>query len=68
MTPGPRSTPAPADPAKDTCFNCSESGHFAKDCPNPHSMPRINEIEQEEDYETLGDDKETEEDKTDSEN
>jgi hypothetical protein len=31
-------------------------------------MPRINKIEQEEDYKTLGDNKETEEDKTDSEN
>jgi hypothetical protein len=31
-------------------------------------MPRINEIEQEEDYETLGNNKETKEDKTDPEN
>jgi Zinc knuckle len=67
MTPGPRTTPAPADPDKSTCFNCGEPGHFAKACPNPRSMPRINEIEQE-DNETLGDNEATEEEETESEN
>jgi hypothetical protein len=68
ITPGLYSTPAPTNPAKDTCFNYSKPGHFAKDCPNPYSIPRINKIKQEEDYETLGNNKETKEDKTDSEN
>jgi Zinc knuckle len=66
-TPVPRTTPAPADPAKDACFNCGELGHFANACPNPRSTPRINEIEQE-DNETLGDDEATEEEETESEN
>jgi hypothetical protein len=67
LTPGPRTTPAPADLAESTCFNCSETGHFAKTCPNPRSTPRINEI-REEDNETLGDDEATEEEETESEN
>jgi hypothetical protein len=67
MTPGLHSTPVPTDLDKSTCFNCSELGHFANTCPNPCSMPRINEIEQE-DNETLSDNEATKEDKTDSEN
>jgi hypothetical protein len=49
ITPGPRLTPAPADPSKSTCFNCGEIGYFASSCLKPCSMPKINEIEQEED-------------------
>ena len=66
-TPGPRTTPTPADPDKGTCFTCGEPGHFANACPNPRSTPRINEIEQD-NNETLGDNEATEEDETDSEN
>jgi hypothetical protein len=67
MTPGSQSTLAPADPAKSSCFNCSETGYFANACLNPCSMPRINEIKQE-DNKILGNNKATKEDKTDSEN
>jgi hypothetical protein len=67
MTLGLRSTPVPTNLTKGTCFNCSETGHFTDSCPNPRSMPRINEI-REEDKETLSDDEATKEDDTDSEN
>ena len=57
----------PADQTKGACFNYSKIGHFADTCPNPRSMPRINEIEQE-DNKTLGNNKATKENKIDSEN
>jgi hypothetical protein len=40
----PRSTPAPQDSS--TCFNCGESGHYAKDCQKPKRLTQgINELE-----------------------
>jgi len=39
-----RSTPAPQDSV--TCFNCGESGHYAKDCSKPKRLTNsINELE-----------------------
>jgi hypothetical protein len=42
--PSPRSTPAPQDSV--TCFNCGESGHYAKDCSKPKRLTHsINDLE-----------------------
>jgi Zinc knuckle len=39
-----RSTPAPQDSV--TCFNCGESGHYAKDCSKPKRLTHsINDLE-----------------------
>jgi hypothetical protein len=39
-----RPTPAPQDSS--TCFNCGESGHYAKDCPKPKRLThKVNELE-----------------------
>jgi hypothetical protein len=67
MTLGLYSTPAPADLSTSSCFNCSELGHFASSCLKPRSMPKINEIEQE-DNKALGDNEITDNKESDSEN
>jgi hypothetical protein len=66
-TPGPRASTVPAtDPAKATCFNCGEVGHYSNSCPNPRTTPRINEIE--EDIEASDDEGSGEDDTDESEN
>ena len=66
MTPGPRSSPAlVTDPLKATCFNCGQIRHFTSSCPDPHTTPRINEIEKD-DIKT-SDDEVTDEKDADSE-
>jgi hypothetical protein len=67
ITLGLYSIPAPADLSISICFNCGKIGYFASSCLKPYSIPRINKIKQE-DKEVLGNNKITNENKSDSEN